>query len=437
MTDNYNGCELHYIASGTSFMYINSLRRDGGVNDETIDWVRGMFQGAERGPNKFGMLFNAFTESTFGKVFKENYSDVMCDIHADSGGLQMVSLGKVADAAAKEKIYKTQAAYSSVAMSFDEIPVSQIFDPYAGRGAMSATRKKVFDRSQLKEKAIESGKNLREQLEYFANVGTIAKPMLIAQGNCPDTYYEWVEHVQDQIPDELLDKIAGVAVATSTLGPGDLENFESAFVASQMNFRFDCKQIHFLGVGSFDRLAPVLALCKSGVYKDKIISYDSTTHTGGLARSRFYTRRPDGTYVGTRLLQSDGYRPRDYQFMMDHISKFNIGYEDPESLYKYFITCPSYSAVEEIGEAHNRPLIPKTKIALFRYSYDNFITQIEEYMDSDGYMKGIRKAHQHPISGLAECRTRSDFNVWHSTFKNVLKSDRVRSKTQNLESLFG
>ncbi|WEM34307.1 queuine tRNA-ribosyltransferase [Xanthomonas phage X1] len=437
MTDNYNGNELHYIASGTSFMYINSLRRDGGVNDETIDWVRNMFVGADRGPNKFGMLFNAFTESTFGKVFKENYADVMCDIHADSGGLQMVSLGKVADDAAKRKIYKTQADYSTVAMSFDEIPVSQIFDPYAGRGAMSATRKKVFDRSQLKAKAIESGKNLREQLEYFAEVGTIAKPMLIAQGNCPETYYDWVEYVQDQIPHELMDNIAGVAVATSTLGPGDLENYESAFVASQMNFRFDCKQIHFLGVGSFDRLAPVLALAKSGVYKNKIISYDSTTHTGGLARSRFYTRRPDGTYVGTRLLQSDGYRPRDYQFMMDHIGKFNIGFDDPESLYKYFITCPSYSAVEAIGESHNRPFIPKTKIALFRYSYDNFITQIEEYMDSDGYMKGIRKAHQHPIAGLAECRTRSDFNVWHSTFKNVLKSDRVRSKQQSLEELFG
>ena len=437
MTDNYNGNEFHYIASGTSFMYINSLRRDGTINDETIDWVRGMFQGAERGPNKFGMLFNAFTEHTFGKVFKENYLDVMCDIHADSGGLQMVSLGKVADKTAKEKIYRTQAAYSTVAMSFDEIPVTQIFDPTAGRGAMSATRKKVFDRSLLKEKAIESGKNLVEQLEYFQKVGTVAKPLMIAQGNCPQSYYEWAEHLQSVIPSDLMDSIGGVAIATSTLGPGDLENYESAFVASQMPLKFDCKQIHFLGVGSFDRLAPILALSKAGIYKNKVISYDSTTHTGGLARARFYTKRADGTYIGTRLLASDGFRPRDYQYMMEHIGKFNIGYDDPESLYKYYITCPSYSAVEAIGEAHNRPLIPRTKIALFRYSYDNFVTQIEEYMDSDGYMKGIRKAHQHPIAGLTECRTQNDFDRWHATFKPNLKSDRVRSKAPNLSELFG
>ena len=437
MTDNYNGNEFHYIASGTSFMYINSLRRDGTINDETIDWVRGMFQGAERGPNKFGMLFNAFTEHTFGKVFKENYLDVMCDIHADSGGLQMVSLGKVADKTAKEKIYRTQAAYSTVAMSFDEIPVTQIFDPTAGRGAMSATRKKVFDRSLLKEKAIGSGKNLVEQLEYFQKVGTVAKPLMIAQGNCPQSYYEWAEHLQSVIPSDLMDSIGGVAIATSTLGPGDLENYESAFVASQMPLKFDCKQIHFLGVGSFDRLAPILALSKAGIYKNKVISYDSTTHTGGLARARFYTKRADGTYIGTRLLASDGFRPRDYQYMMEHIGKFNIGYDDPESLYKYYITCPSYSAVEAIGEAHNRPLIPRTKIALFRYSYDNFVTQIEEYMDSDGYMKGIRKAHQHPIAGLTECRTQNDFDRWHATFKPNLKSDRVRSKAPNLSELFG
>lgn len=429
--DNYNGNELHYIVSGTAFMYINTLKR--GVDDETIDWANKHFREMQRPNNKFGMLFNAFTEKSFCHFLHENFNDSVCDIHADSGGLQMVTIGKVATYEDKKKVYETQAKYSSIAMSFDEIPVQLLDVPAKVPVSGGAYVGKRFDRSLLKERAAESGKNLREQLEYFDSIGTDAKPLLIAQGNDQDTFNEWVEIIQQQIPQHLLNNLGGVAISTATLGRGALENFESSYAPIDMPLKFDCKQIHYLGLGAFNRMAPLLALIKNGQFSNKVISYDSTTHTRTLINGRCYGKLPTGQY-GYYRFHPTAYDPAIYEILIEKFNKYDLGFDDPKTLH-YYLTNNSYAALEKKGD-DKLYMIPKTKVAHFRYSYDNFIDQIEEYMESPNFAYGVSDDLAAATAAFAEIRNRADYDSWMRHFKGGIASVRVGKKLQTLEEFF-
>lgn len=425
--ENYNGNEFHYIASGTAHLYLSNLKPSNEQNKETIAWMQDQFREMNDNPiHKFGLLYNAFTEKNFGPLYQENYGEVLCDIHADSGGLQMVTVNRIADEATKEKIYANQCANCSVAMSFDEIPVERIQGGTAKAGMASD---KLFDRSVLVERAIQSGQNLRRQLEYFQEHGDgRARPMMIAQGNDLDTYNIWCENVQAQIPSDLIDNIAGVAIATSTLGGGDLENIEAAWIARQLPLKFKSHQIHYLGIGSFVRLLPSLVFARSGVYKNLVISYDSTSHTGGISRGQLYEKSPRGRWEYTRVPNTH-YTPELYIRLMERLKTYNIGFDDPERVYDYFVKSNSFGRLEEQGRTEEAPYINKMRVALFRYSYDNFIRQVDQYMRSRMSLQLVDKDLQIPIKCLQEVRTQEDFDHWYRQIGYRLNSERVRPKT--------
>src|SRR6185369_3616961 len=71
--------------------------------------------------HKFSLLYNAYCEKHFGPAFKKYYKDWIYSIHADSGGLQMVTLGVQNTPKLRQEVYENQALSSDVAMSFDEI----------------------------------------------------------------------------------------------------------------------------------------------------------------------------------------------------------------------------------------------------------------------------------------------------------------------------
>ena len=72
--------------------------------------------------HKFSMLYNGHTESSFGDRFTA-YKDHVHEIHADSGGLQIVTQGMTITDELKDKVYENQAEWADVGMCFDEIPV--------------------------------------------------------------------------------------------------------------------------------------------------------------------------------------------------------------------------------------------------------------------------------------------------------------------------
>ena len=55
-------------------------------------------------------------------------------------------------------------------------------------------------RSSLEHYSRETGKNIKRQIEIFLEEKSSSKPMIIAQGNCYETYMYWVEYVLKEIP---------------------------------------------------------------------------------------------------------------------------------------------------------------------------------------------------------------------------------------------
>ena len=111
---------LEYVVSGTSYMRLSNpaICRDE-TNTEIVNMlINKLVQ--DQFSHKFSMLYNGHTESSFGERFKP-YNPYQ--VHADSGGLQMITLGLDITDELKDKVYENQAKYADVGMCFDEIPV--------------------------------------------------------------------------------------------------------------------------------------------------------------------------------------------------------------------------------------------------------------------------------------------------------------------------
>lgn len=402
-----NGNTIHYISSGMNHTRINSME-----DQRTIDWVKHGIRKLTTDNYQFGFLYNAYTEKNLGQLFSSTYSDVLCDIHADSGGLQMITLGHQITPEMKMDIYRHQAQHSTIAMSFDEIPVTS-------SGVLDFANRR-FNAHLVEEKAIQSGKNLVDQLKLFAAEKTKAKPLLIAQGNDMETYCKWVDIVQKQIPSELLPMLGGVALAGSSMGNGDLENVRTAFYYTQMDLKFDCKQVHLLGVGSISRFIPTMVFMKSGLYKDLVISIDSTTHTGNVSRNSYYNEQCEVVKLG-RL-----YDPFEYEKLFNFCKFFDIDIQSARELFEVISSGPTYSELKEI--AGNDDAVHKYlqgKFAVFFVSAKNTLDAFTDYLNDKNVLTHTRKHMLMPMKHLQEVKTLQDYLVWERNFAHYLPSNAV------------
>ena len=105
-------------------------------------------------------MYNAYTEKRPGEWMGEHYRSLVHSIHADSGGLQMITLGRTITNELKEEVYDSQARNSDIAMCFDVIPVRTLD---AGRSDRLDLNNRRFDRTDLERCARETGRNLRRQ----------------------------------------------------------------------------------------------------------------------------------------------------------------------------------------------------------------------------------------------------------------------------------
>lgn len=282
---------IEYVMSGTSYTRCHSnFLAD---NEEFKEHLNQCFHQVEKQSNhKFGALYNAFTESNFGERLKE--FDAFHSIHADSGGLQIVTQGLEATDTIKDGVYKNQAQHATLGMCFDEIPVKIVSE----RSARNDTSGRLFDKDNFKVYAAKTGENLYKQLQVFENEGSECKPCLIAHGNCYETYVEWVDEVLKQIPQSLHSRIGGVAMAGAALGTGPLEDVQRAYAFSRLTNNFG--HLHILGVGAVVRMLPYIEFVKSGLYDDDItISYDSTTHSSSVDFGMYYAHGKTNKFART------------------------------------------------------------------------------------------------------------------------------------------
>lgn len=226
-------------------------------------------------------LYNAYTEKNHVKEF-ERLENLGSDaVYADSGGLQIVTAGKLITEDIKKEIYKTQA-YADYAMCFDVIPLSSV-SLTRTRNERSNINNKIFHSVNHEASAFATGDNIKAQATYFRSTGAKTKVIIIVQGNNTEDMVNFYRNIESRLSQEDYENIGGMAIADTCMGNGELESIEMLRAAKLIadfchpNVR---KHLHVLGVGSIPRMRPILYLLKSGyLHEFDRVSYDSSSHT--------------------------------------------------------------------------------------------------------------------------------------------------------------
>lgn len=407
---------FEYVASGLSFLRCNFKDTHSGVLLDELNSMWGNIRG--KYDHEFSFLYNAHVEKHFGEVFYSAYRGKgIKQVYADSGGLQMVTLGLTITDELKQKVYDSQAAYSDCAMSFDEIPVSLL----GNRAVRSDTSSKYFDRSRFEWCARESGRNLKTQIETFIKAKSQAKPMFIVQGGDIETYIKWCELALEEVPQELHGHIGGVAMGSGGLGNGMLEDCKRAFFYTQTPLFEMSKHLHILGVGSVSRMVPTLSMVKSGLYDDTHISYDSTTHTSGVQMGRYYG--PDGFWIspGKHFITEDG--PL-YTVINADIKKNVPGYNVTDEFFHEVMNI----SVRKYQAKTNDPNPPILAFnAYFTSSTINFIRHLDSVRNDFTLVNTLMDdAEYQAMVAFSNVKNRKDFDYWVTHIGPYLPSQAIR-----------
>ncbi len=418
--------ELDYVVSGTSYMRFSN---PGIAKDETNSQIINMLldklvTGVHS--HKFSMLYNGHTESSFGERFTA-YRDHVHEIHADSGGLQIVTQGMTITDELKDKVYENQAEWADVGMCFDEIPVILTGD----RSDRNDVKQRFFDFENYEELARKTGRNVKRQLEVFDSKESNCKPYIILQGNCIDTYLRWYECLMEEVPKEWHNRIGGVAMGAAALGTGPLEDVKRAFIASEIakTWPQDKMHLHVLGVGSIRRMIPYLVFCQNGLYDNVEISYDSTTHSRAVETGLYYMGQ--GTTKFSRKMSNL------YREMYENVQEtINLGVELDE--FHTIMNTPSLKAKEKYGNL-NKWIYVRTAFILM--SIQNFMKHLETMMlDKETLITFTGKMKlDGQFRNLYNVNNKDDFNYWESNqyLGGAMKSMAVGSEPPvSLEELF-
>jgi hypothetical protein len=423
--------QLEYVASGTSHTRI--LASAVMESPETIDLINSYFTNLNgKNNHKFSLLFNAFTEKDFGAKFKQHYAKSLYTVHADSGGLQIITQGKSITPELKEDVYRTQAKYSDIAMCFDQIPIGVVSE----KSDRNDTTGRYFDKTNLEFYSRETGKNIKRQIELFLEEKSSSKPMIIAQGNDYESYMYWVEYILKELPPSYLPYIGGIAMGGAALGTGALEDMERAAYSTNLPFQMEEPYIHILGVGSIRRLLPYLALARSGFFPENLhLSYDSTTHTSGVSIGLYYHKK--AMTIG-----------RDYKL---NYNEYNTIYNDIDTKYDlsgkgidvemFFNSINSNSSYYNDRDNNS---IDKDKMMLYYHclisfissSIGNFTNKINRCLQSEDVL--IEVADQNKVSAEITALLNIDnidkFLKWKQNVGNSIKSKRIQNvKPQTLD----
>ena len=418
--------KLDYVVSGTSYMRFSN---PGIAKDETNSSIINMLIDklvTDVHSHKFSMLYNGHTESSFGDRFSV-YKDHVNEIHADSGGLQIVTQGMTITDELKDKVYENQAQWADVGMCFDEIPVVLTGD----RSDRNDTKARFFDFENYEELARKTGRNVKRQLEIFDKKNSKCKPYIILQGNCVDTYLRWYELLMEEVPAEWHNRIGGVAMGAAALGTGPLEDVKRAFIASEIAkvWPQETMHLHVLGVGSIRRMIPYLVFCQNGLYDNVEISYDSTTHSRAVETGLYYMGQ--GTTKFSRKMSNL------YREMYDNVQEtIQLGVDLDE--FHTIMNTPSMKAKEKYGNL-NKWIYVRTAFILM--SIRNFMAHLEKMMNDKETLLAFtgKMKLDGQFRNLYNVTNREQFDAWESNqyLGGSMKSMAVGTEApSSLEDLF-
>ena len=388
-----------YVASGLG--YTGIIVSSCFENDDIRNEVKKVYATLNTKGHNFSGLFNAFTERRIGEIVDSNFRDILHTVHADSGGLQIITRGMALTSAMKDDVYRTQAKLSDVGMCFDEIPL--VTTAASGRGDTAARK---FDPSLVEPKARETGQNVRRQIEVFMETeGTTSKPCLIVQGNDFDSMKQWTEYALAEIPQDLHQYICGLAVSGAALGNGALEGIKRAVTFPFLPGGF--KYLHVLGVGAIMRMVPYAVL--SHLYEDCHISYDSTTHTGALAMGQFYSK--SGTMSITRSFT------KEYHQIISEVED-GFGVSVDPSVFHMAVNSNQKTFKGDLADYH------RFRAMYIAQGIRNFKTRLDSLMVSDDALTAElgNGKERGAFVALREVKSEDDYRAWENQFGRYVAS---------------
>lgn len=412
-----NGNYFEYVLSGPSYTRITYPEFT--TNPDLIEWTNNAIHKLNTATDhKFSFLYNAWTEKDFGELFK-HYKKSMNSLYTDSGGLQIVTRGLSATPEIKQGVYDYQMKESDFAMSFDEIPVSIDGD----KSTRLDTSNRYFDREKFEFCARETGRNIDRQIETFLNGNAKTKPIAIVQGNCYDTYMKWCEYMIDEIAPSRRDIIGGIAMGAASFGHGFLEDIERAYYFTQLPFKTPESHVHFLAVGSIERILPAVIFAQTGVYSNTRISYDSTSHASGLLFGRMYAQKHLG---GVHQFSRDYDRVM-YGRILELIrSEFDLGDFSTDDFH-YYMNTASKKVLEERGSRIGQL---KSFVGGTMYAVLSFMRDLDRMVNSGQLevLGTIKSKKDVVFSSLYDIKNHDDFNHWKRHFSRFVPSERISSE---------
>lgn len=374
-------------------------------------------------------LFNAFTEPNPGKVMRANYHKKFKNIHVDSGGLQVITLGKDITPELKKEIYRVQATYGDVAMCFDEIPLVVDYSASSVSSNRTSIDNKTFIVSELEKNARATGRNVNEQLKTFHDLNSDAEVMLIAQGNNRFDFARWVEFAYDEVDDDLKDRIHGIALADTCIGNGMLETVEMCASLPLMNVPDSLKKnIHFLGVGSISRFVPVIELSRGDLFKGINVSFDSTSHTNTMAMGIYTNKKGRKSRIGKTV---NNQNLEFFREVYDEIAKYHThGIDFNTFMEENLAILGNSSAIKTMEDLELRAVMNMTHWFGVLTSTKNFMENVvacqksaDHYAECLGtkYRKMIR-----PLMLLSKVNTVDEFENWFKLYSKYVESARIK-----------
>lgn len=410
--------KFEYVLSGCGHTLM-TLKDCG--SDAVAPYVREIIKKAEAKLEDHTItgLYNAFAEANNGaNLYKGKFFSA--PLHADSGGLQMITLGKGVTEELKNKVYESQAKHSGVAMCFDDIPATQ----------EKNVSLRLFKEGLVEEKAKATALNVVEQAKAFERLKTDAKIFLIIQGNCVDTYHKWADICVKNIPEDLHHWIGGISMAGTTSGTGDREDVDRIYAFSTLPVPREWKrQIHLLGIGSASRMLSVTGFMHSGLIEDYTrVSYDSTTHSSALTFRRYVDEDSKTHAYGWDRTETEKIYNITKQYYDIH-ANFDEYFDIVNESRTLFIEKYPF---EELYKYH------EAMIATCMVSVYHCAAQLEQQYSSVKKYKRMCTGKLKPLQHLTEIKNPADYQHYMNQVGKYLTSKKVKRDDEfsSLDSFF-
>lgn len=427
MTD-IHGNRFEYVASGLNYTRMTYdptlLDADPKLKQFITDaFVKAQTIGAN---HAFSVLFNGWTEVAIGELLQRFRSDVP-NLYADSGGLQVYTQGKKITEDLKVDVYRTQAKFATRGFIFDEQPIASATSGNLSKHNMGG---RWFSHDLVEPQGRLTGQNVKRQIETFLETDTPARVMLILHGNCLESYQRCLDYILDEVPEDMHHMIHGIGLGGGALGGGALEDVKRIFYFSQLESPLNIDHVHILGIGSVRRNLPPIIFAQSGLFKNLLISYDSTTHTSGLTQGRHWMD------IKRNELHISKRKNHVWETMWENVnSHFDLSDLSFDEYYDYCLES-SYERIKakyENGSNHIRCYFATAMSGIF-----NFIQWMEKFIQDENfvhsYLMGNHKLRH--LSYLKDVKDMRDFHHWERNHGKYLPSKPVTMKPTTLEDFF-